>query len=370
MSPAGLAAVAAGLVICAGPLAAQEPSPADPIRCWWRTSQGAVAIGEPFEATLTCAVRDQDTTRTVPDESRLSAATIQLSPFEVLQGSHPPDLRSSTHRFLQYHYTLRIIDRDVIGHDARFPDLQIAYRVHTRVNGEWSEGRDRSYVMPGRQVRVLSLVPVEADDIRDSGDESFARVAALRFRSRALNIAAVALIVLGALTAVPSVARLIRARRAPGTSDERKASRRNVLATVDKELAAVATDARGGWTPDLASRALNALRLVASCALGRDVSSRPGNARTAGWLTVPDGLFGRQKLAISSPVTALDVRQAVAALPMTTPYERQQALEGLADAMDAFTHALYSTRFDPADGALEAALSSGRALTPAFRRQA
>src|SRR5260370_36286 len=29
----------------------------DPIRCWWRTSAGAVRIGETFDLRLTCAVR-------------------------------------------------------------------------------------------------------------------------------------------------------------------------------------------------------------------------------------------------------------------------------------------------------------------------
>ena len=53
----------------------------DPIRCWWRTSQGAVSIGEPFDATLTCAARDQVATRTVADETRLAAAVIQLTTF-------------------------------------------------------------------------------------------------------------------------------------------------------------------------------------------------------------------------------------------------------------------------------------------------
>ena len=46
----------------------------DPIRCWWRTSAGAVRIGEPFTLTLTCAVLDDEAVQVVPDESRLSAA--------------------------------------------------------------------------------------------------------------------------------------------------------------------------------------------------------------------------------------------------------------------------------------------------------
>jgi hypothetical protein len=32
----------------------------DPIRCWWRTSEGAVRLGQTFDLTLTCAVLDNE----------------------------------------------------------------------------------------------------------------------------------------------------------------------------------------------------------------------------------------------------------------------------------------------------------------------
>ena len=43
----------------------QEPAPAqmvevDPIRCWWRTSSGAVRLGETFSIGLTCAALEAD----------------------------------------------------------------------------------------------------------------------------------------------------------------------------------------------------------------------------------------------------------------------------------------------------------------------
>jgi hypothetical protein len=135
------------LLTCALQDAARAQSsvaPVDPIRCWWRTSAGAVAIGETFGASLTCAVREDDTTRVALDESRLAAAVVQLAPFEVLGGAHPGDLRTPTHRLLQYHYSLRIIDRDAIGRDAKFPDLQLGYTVQTRVGADANEGRERT----------------------------------------------------------------------------------------------------------------------------------------------------------------------------------------------------------------------------------
>ena len=347
------AALATSLALIALVCTAHAQAPAaDPIRCWWRTSVGAIATGEPFDATLTCAVREQATVRTVPDESRLAAAAVQLSPFEVIGGSHPADLRSDAHRFFQYHYTVRIIDRDAIGRDARFPDQQIRYRVHTLVNGEWTQGRDRTYILPGRAIRVLSLVPADEDDIRDSGDESFARVEALHFRTRALRIAAAVLVLLGVILAVPVAVRAVqRTRRAPETNQSHL-SRSGAVRAVNGELTRIAVERGGGWSPELAGRTLTALRLLAACALKRPVAQRalaagdvPPNALAArhGWLR-------KQRVALSSATTARDVEAALNALPSTASAVQRDALERLRDAIQVFTRAVYG-----ADGALDGA---------------
>ena len=347
------AAMAASLALIALASMAYAQTPAaDPIRCWWRTSVGAIATGEPFDATLTCAVREQATVRTVPDESRLAAAAIQLSPFEVIGGSHPADLRSDAHRFFQYHYTVRIIDRDAIGRDARFPDQQISYRVHTLVNGEWTQGRDRTYVLPGRAIRVLSLVPADEVDIRDSGDESFARVEALRFRTRGLRIAAAALVLLGLIVAVPVALRAVQRTRRASETDQSHLSRAAALRAVKGELARIAVERDGGWSPELAGRALTALRLLAACALERPVAQRAlavgdvspnALAATNGWLR-------KQRVALSSATTAREVESALNALPSTASAVHRDVLERLRDASQVFTRAVYG-----ADSALDAA---------------
>src|ERR687889_213127 len=99
------------LAVLATPVFAQPPAPSDtetvevdPIRCWWRTSQGAVRIGELFDLSLTCAVLQNDAVQVVPDESRLGNAVIQMAPFEVVSGNHPADLHSANRRFFQYEY--------------------------------------------------------------------------------------------------------------------------------------------------------------------------------------------------------------------------------------------------------------------------
>ena len=164
----------------APPRSAAKPEPTpqpakvlgwEPIRCWRQSSAGAIAIGETFTVVLTCAVYEGDNAQVIPDESRLGVASIQLAPFEILGGSHPPDVRRDSRRFFQYHYQLRIISRDAIGHDVNIPPLPISYRIHSRVGAAATlEGRDLSYVMPMMPIKVLSLVPADAADIRDASE--------------------------------------------------------------------------------------------------------------------------------------------------------------------------------------------------------
>ena len=354
------------LALAAAPASAQT----DPIRCWWRTSQGAVALAEPFTATLTCAAREQNDLRTVPDESRLGATVLQLAPFEVLGGSHPSDLRSPTHRFFQYHYTLRIIDPDAIGHDATFPDLQIAFRVDARVSGEWVEGRGRTYIVPAGSVRVLSLVPVDATDIRDSDGASFARVETLRFRSRALEVAAFALMALGLLIGAPAAWTLVSRTRPSRVERDATLPHRVVLGTADAELARVEQEARAGWTSDLVGRGLAALRLTGAALLAHPVAQHPNasHAPSEGRLSTSVGLLRRRSVQISSALTPLEMHAALTALPATTTATRRQALEDLQQAMRVFTAAVYGNA--ELDGsALDRSLVSARSAAARARQR-
>ncbi len=89
-------------------------------------------------------------------------------------------------------YQLRIIGRDAIGQDVNVPPLTISYRVHSRVGAAAKlEGRDLSYLLPAMPIRVLSLVPADATDIRDASEASLATVDAWRSRSRHVRAAGV-----------------------------------------------------------------------------------------------------------------------------------------------------------------------------------
>ena len=368
----------ASLIACAGlsltTAAYAQPSSnaagsIDPIRCWWRTSAGAVATGEPFDASLTCAVYDDSSTTVVADESRLGALAIQLGLFEVLGGSHPSDLRTGSHRFFQYHYTLRVIDRDAIGKDATFPDIHVSYRVNTRSGSEASEGRERTYIVPGQSIRVLSLVPGPAVDIRDTPGESFALVEALRFRSRALQLAALGVGALGVIVMIPALLGLARRGARTSVGDGSALNISQVLARVDKELTEIEMAARGGWTSELAARAASAIRMAASCALGRRFSHRLENSDTAaaGRLAVTTGLLRRRTVSAASSVTATDMRAAIDRLPLTTPAERRETLEHLQHALSIFTTALYRPDFEPQAG-LDDAVKAARGATTRLRR--
>src|SRR5947207_5385658 len=87
----------------------------DPLQCWWRTSTGAVRVGEPFTVVLTCAVLETDQVTVVPDQTRLEPSVVQFAPFEVLGGTHGADLRSGDRRFFQYEYRLRLIADGMFG---------------------------------------------------------------------------------------------------------------------------------------------------------------------------------------------------------------------------------------------------------------
>ena len=61
------------LLLSGSRLASAQPTrSADPLQCWWRTSAGAIRIGEQFSIVLTCAVLETDAATVVVDQDRKS----------------------------------------------------------------------------------------------------------------------------------------------------------------------------------------------------------------------------------------------------------------------------------------------------------
>jgi hypothetical protein len=345
-----------------------------PIRCWWRSSTGAVAIGEPFDVRLTCAVLETDTVQVVPDETRLTVAGVQLKPFEVVGGDHPADTRAGQRRFFQYRYTLRLLDPAEIGQDVSLPRLPITYKVQSRVAADATlAGRDFAYLMPGLSLHVLSQVPEDASDIRDGADVGLERVEALQFRARLFDIAAWALAATGALLGLFAAIALVR-RSGPAQARERpRAPDRRVLAAASAELSRVAREAAGGWTPELVSAGHAALRVVSAMAIGRGVSEQPlppGVPAPDGRIAVRARIPGRPGVAVSSATTTADLARALATTPPDSPAAERAGLDALHDALKAFTGTQYASGESAPDAvSLAGALDAGRAEAARLARE-
>jgi hypothetical protein len=345
----------------------------DPIRCWWRTSAGAIRTGETFTLVLTCAVIENDAVQVVPDESKLNAATVQLTPFEVVGGDHPADLRTAQRRFLQYSYTVRIINTDFIGKDVQLPELLLHYRVRSRLAADRElEGRDQVYAMPAESLRVLSVVPADASDIRDTPDERFGNIESLAFRASVFRIITFALVALGAIMVVLGLVRLAAGARSKTPADARSISDGIVLGEVARELSSLGRETeQHGWTDQLVTRALAALRLAAGCALGRRASRSavaPGPPSHDGHLLVRRRLLGRREAAVSSSVTSADIGRELARVPEAgTPPARRQLLEELRAALATLTAAEYGRQPSSDRRSLDETLTGGISLVRRLR---
>jgi len=227
---------------------------------------------------------------------------------------------------------------------VNIPPLPISYRIHSRVGAAGAlEGRDLSYVMPMMPIKVLSLVPADADDIRDASEASLGAVESLQFRSSLFRVLTLTFAALAAVMAVLALMPLARSRTAASGDERDRVPDRAVLDRAAEDLAAVQSRVSGeGWSDDTVARALAAMRIIAGAAIGQTISQRPvakDGAVPDGRLRVEHGLLRKTGVTVSSPVTADDVVRAARQGSFSTT--RQQQLEGLRSGLAAFTNALY-----------------------------
>lgn len=362
------------LLLVATTAAAQGEPEAEPLRCWWRASTGAITIGQAFDVRLTCAVLETDSVQVVPDEARLTVAEIQIPPFEIVGGDHPADTREGQRRFFQYRYVLRLVDADQIGQDVLLPRLPITYKVQSQVAANQTlVGRDFTYLMPPLSLRVVSMVPEDAADIRDGSDVGLERVETLRFRARLADIGAYALFAAAALMAVLAAVALVRRARPAQAGARTRVSRRRALGAIDQELSRIARESAGGWTPELVHASHAALRLVGAMALGREISEKPvapGEAPAEGRVAVRAMLPWRQGVAIASAMTTADLVRGLRELPLDAPFAQRSGLEALRDALAAVTVARYATGgASPDADTLARAVEAGRTETAWLARE-
>lgn len=367
-----VAAAWVGLIpvaVCAQTAPAAQP-PADvavaPIECWWKTDRGAVRVGERFSMTLTCAVLDTDKVQVVVDESSLGPTALHLVPFEIVEGQRFRDIRNAPRRFFQYQYTMRVMGEEFFGKEITLPRLQLSYRVQNSLQGGSAlAGREAQYSLLPVPIRVLSLVPREALDIRDTPLDTFGEVDARLFRSNLLLILATVAFVLAGLMAVLLVARAAVKRRSAVAAAHRLVSPGVVLRAASQELGAVRAASRNdGWSTELAGRAASALRLAGAVALSRPVSQTEvaGDTKpTEGQVVVGRGLLGTKKMALSAAVTPDTVLQ-------NGKSRHAAALwEPIKETLGVFSTVRYS-RGGGVDGtALNAALAEGQDIVKRLR---
>src|SRR5688500_15824116 len=151
----------------------------DPIRCWWKADQTAVRVGERFTVVLTCGVIETGAVTIVPAVNQLEAGAIQLTPFDVVSGVRRDDIVAPPWRYLQFEYVVRLMNDGFFGQDVNLPPLTVTYNLQAPGGG--TQGRDQNYILPALPMRVLSVVPRAASDIRDASDETFEAIESRRF---------------------------------------------------------------------------------------------------------------------------------------------------------------------------------------------
>ena len=328
----------------------------DPIRCWWRTSAGAIRVGEPFSIMLTCAVVENALNTVVPDQSQIEPAALQLPPFEVTGGRGFVDRRSPDHRFFQYEYQVRLIQEDVFGADVALPPLEIRYRIRTRMSdGSEVDGLEGVYVLPPASVRVLSLVPDDASDIREAAGGTFGEPDDLASQASVLRLVAIVLFSLGAVVAIQLLVGVTRRFARRDETPRELIPAALVLRGASRELGAVQRQrVDEEWSADLVGRALAALRIVGAHALERrtgqaalPVKARGYPEEDQGYLVMPGGWLRDAPVLVCGSVTGATVATALEAVGPGN--QHRPGLEDLQAALARFTEALYGRQGDSLD---------------------
>ena len=352
------------------PRAAQTPRPAarknqanpaasDPIKCWWKTDKNAVEVGERFTVTLTCGVG----ATIVPKMEQLDPGALQLAPFEVLSATRSDDIQAPPWRYFQYEYTVRLLAQDFFGKDVEIPELTVTYNIQSGVAGA-SAGRDHSYVLPAIPIRITSLVPQKANDIRDATDDSFASAKAHLSHASNEFIAASIFFGFGILMIVFAVVRVVERMREREPGRTKTLSEGVVTRACLHEIGRLESEvARAGWTPERAGSALAVLRIGSAVATGRTVAQAPLDAAVPvreGQLAVRKGLFDRERIVVSAPTTPDAIERFRAASNGHTPNGRASIVDDLGKSLNTFSAMRYGRDGNVQSRDLDRALENGR----------
>src|SRR5688572_3175001 len=291
-------------------IAPRAPKPgeveSDPIRCWWKADRTSVRVGEKFGLVLTCSVIETGPITVVPVLNQLEPGALSLTPFEVVSGVSHEDVVVTPWRYIQREYSVRLLSDGFFGQDVTIPALTVTYNLQERGSG--SQGRDQTYILPPLPMRILSLVPRSANDIRDASGQTFASIESRRFRSSLATTTAWIAFAFAALFGIFALVRATRQLRVKNRGVVKPLPASSLLNAALSTLARVKDDAsQAGWTSELSRRAATALRIAGAVALGRPVSQSvvgPEATERAGQLTVYTGWPRRRRVLLSAPTTS------------------------------------------------------------------
>jgi len=335
----------------------------EPIACWWKTDRNAVNIGERFTVTLTCSIVETNAVKVVPDLNQLEPTTVALQPFEVVKGVRHEDIRTPPLRYIQYEYTTRLIGDVFFGKDVDIPGVKITYHIQSSIGGG-SQGRDQTYALPALAMRVNSLVPKKAADIRDTTPDTFAEIETRRLRSSAAFVASAisfgfAVVLLGL-----ALVRVFGRYRVRTPASSRPLAPATVLRGCARAAARIRQEvAREGWSAELAGRAMAVIRIASAVALGRPLAQQIVERHVVprdGQLAIRKGLLRPKRALVSASTTSATIATQLADTNGRRPAPRtEQLLTELQESLAVLRAARYGRNGQLDTAALDAALERG-----------
>ena len=311
--------IAVVFVACLVSVAAPQTPPVEtndpgraPLSCWWMTDRSAVRVGQPFGLTLTCRVLETTGATVVPNFAGLEPSSIELTPFETLDGARHEDIVSPPWRYVQYTYTVRLLGDEFFGRDVAVPATNLTFRVQTG-GAETVEGVEHRYVLPAMSVRVLSLLPTQTTDLADPTVGTFGELESRGFRATVELVAAAIFFGFAIVAAIVAGFRVAERYRRRQPVIERAIPARAVLNGCAHEVDSVRAEAlRDGWSSALAARALAPFRVGGAIALKQPIAQTWVAGDTPareGQLTLRDGLVRRRHAIVSASITAEAMEQ-------------------------------------------------------------
>ena len=338
----------------------------DALQCWRRVDRHAVRIGEPFTMLLTCSVVETENARAVPNDVGLDPESLDVRPFEVVDGQRFADIQDGPRRFFQYQYTLRIVGEDYFGLNIELPPLELTYRIERRLDGGAAlPGRELTYILPVESIRVLSLVPEQTADIGGPAGETFGAVEGRLFRAAMATIVAVTLAILALGLLIVGVVRARHERRGARPRLEKTVPPTAIVRRIVDELTVLEHESQtDGWDRALAGRALSAFRLLGAVATSSPITQTvvdPGTEPREGQLRVRRGLWGPRTAVVSSALTPHALGRAVQRLRANHPGHETAIgeLERLRETMVLLTAARYGVETELPTESLTVELSNG-----------